>query len=144
MSSFAISRKVVMAVAHIHIGRIWLMSKRKRQRASLPPFLDQLLFHHSPPLSPDNSCTTPAAHHSLPNTVGYVNTAHSHTHTHRGRTVGLVWVSSQGLAVRAHRFSQQWAPSNARAKLSVNNTLVAGLQRTYTSSYIHYTQNTHV
>lgn len=75
----------------------------KTTPAGLPPSLHQLLFHHSPPLSPDNSCTTPAAHHSLPNTVGCVNTAHSHIH--RGRTVGLVWVSSPGLAVRALRFS---------------------------------------
>lgn len=73
---------------HIHtFARIWLMSKWKQcQRASLPPSLGQLLFHHSPPLSPDNSCTTPAAHHSLPNTVGCINTAHSHIR--RGRTVG--------------------------------------------------------
>lgn len=98
-----ISRGLNMAVAHTHICRIWLMSKWNKRQQDLPPPLGQLLFHHSPPLSPDNSCTTPSAHHSLPNIVGCVNTAHSHIH--RARTVRLLWVSSPGLAVRVLRFS---------------------------------------
>lgn len=79
-----------MAVAHTHTGRIWLMFEEKQlQRAfSIPP-------HHSPPLSSDNSCPTPVAHHSLPGAVGCVNTTHSHIH--RGRTVNLSWVSSPSL-----------------------------------------------
>lgn len=68
----------------------------------LPPTLGQVLIHLSPPLSPDNSCTTPAAHHSLPNAVGCVNTTHSHIH--RRRTVGLVWVSRPDLAIRGLHF----------------------------------------
>lgn len=75
----------------------------KTTPAGFPPSLSQLPFHHSPPLSPDNSCTTLTAHYSLPNAVGCVNTAHSHIH--RARTVRFVCVSSPGLAARALCFS---------------------------------------
>lgn len=62
-----------------------------------PCFLQPTSLHHSPPTRPHNSYTTPATHHSLSNTVGCVNIAHSHTHTERGQ------LGSSGFLVLAWR-----------------------------------------
>lgn len=64
-----------------------------------PPVPTLNKIHHSAPLGPDNGSAAPATHHSLPKTIGCVNTADSHVHT--GRTVSRVWGSSPGLNVSA-------------------------------------------